>query len=410
MAAGRSYAVAVMTSTPRWHDALLPGELRDGPQGRRSARDWLVDVLMYLIAVGVGLVVLLDSRKQHSDWMLFLDVALGIAALVLLWWRRARPTAVGVVTAAASIVSGLAAGPALLGAFNVALRGSRRGILAVVGVTALVVVLFPLIYPPTDGYLLNVLVGLLLMGVVFGWGLLARVGREQLLALRDRASRVETEERLRIEQAREAERRRIAGEMHDVLAHRVSLLSLHAGALEFRPDAPPEEIAEAAGVIRATAHQALEELRAVIGVLRDGADGRVPEPPQPTLAEIPALVDESRAAGMRVTCQIDVADADGASAALGRTAYRVVQEGLTNARKHAPAAAVAVAVTGGPQLVIEVVSRRAVGIAVGAEPPPGAGTGLIGLNERVALVGGTLQHGLDGAGDFVLRATLPWTA
>jgi signal transduction histidine kinase len=400
-----------MTSTPRWHDALLPGELRDGPTGRRSARDWLVDVLMYVIAVGVGVVVLADSWEQHSDWMLLLDVGLGLAALVLLWWRRARPTAVGVATAAASIVSGLAAGPALLGAFNVALRGSRRGILAVVGVTALVVVLFPLIYPPADGYLLNVLVGVLLMAVVFGWGLLARVGREQLLVLRDRASRVEAEQRLHIEQAREAERRRIAREMHDVLAHRVSLLSLHAGALEFRPDAPPEEIAEAAGVVRATARQALEELRAVIGVLRDGVDGGTPEPPQPTLAQIPALVEESRAAGMHVTCEIDIADADCVSAALGRTAYRVVQEGLTNARKHAPAAAVAVAVTGGRQLTIEVVSRRAVGVGVGvaAEPPPGAGTGLIGLNERVALVGGTLEHGLDGAGDFVLRATLPWT-
>ena len=86
--------------------------------------------------------------------------------------------------------------------------------------------------------------------------------------------------------------------MHDVLAHRVSLLSLHAGALEFRPDAPPEEIAEAAGVIRATAHAALQELREVIGVLREGEDGA--EPPQPTLADVPALVEESRAAGMRV--------------------------------------------------------------------------------------------------------------
>jgi signal transduction histidine kinase len=400
-----------MTSTPRWHDALLPGELRDDPKGRRSARDWLVDVVMYLVAAGVGIAVLLDSWKQHGDWALLLDIALGLAAFVPLWWRRARPNAVGAITAAASIVSGLAAGPALLGAFNVALRGSRRGILVVVGLSAVVVVLFPLIYPASGGYLLNVLVGVLLMAVVFGWGLLARVRREHLLALRERASRLETEQRLHIEQAREAERRRIAGEMHDVLAHRVSLLSLHAGALEFRPDAPPEEIAEAAGVIRTTAHQALEELRAVIGVLRDGADGDTPEPPQPTLSEIPALVDESRAAGMRVTCQIDVADADGTSAALGRTAYRVVQEGLTNARKHAPAAAVAVTVTGGRQLVIEVVSRRAVGVAaaVAAEPPPGAGTGLIGLNERVALVGGALEHGLDGAGDFVLRATLPWT-
>ncbi|MGH2944662.1 MAG: sensor histidine kinase, partial [Solirubrobacteraceae bacterium] len=337
-----------MTSTPRWHDTLLPGELRDDPRGRRSARDWLVDVLMYLIAVGVGVVVLLETWDQHGDWAVVLDIGLGLTSLVLLWWRRARPDAVGAATAAASIVSGLAAGPALIGAFNVALRGSRRGILVVVGVSAAAVVLVPLIYPPSDGYLLNVFVGVLLMAVVFGWGLLVRVRREQLLALRERAVRLEAEQRLRIEQAREAERRRIAREMHDVLAHRVSLLSLHAGALEFRPDAAPEEIAEAAGVIRASAHAALEELRAVIGVLRDGADEGAPEPPQPTLGQIPALVDESRTAGMRVTCRIEVDDVDGAPAALGRTAYRVVQEGLTNARKHADGSPVTLTVTGEP--------------------------------------------------------------
>ena len=88
--------------------------------------------------------------------------------------------------------------------------------------------------------------------------------------------------------------------MHDVLAHRISLLCLHAGALEFRADAPPDEVARAAGVIRDTAHEALEDLREVIGVLREGATATTPERPQPTLADLPALVDESRAAGMQV--------------------------------------------------------------------------------------------------------------
>ena len=109
--------------------------------------------------------------------------------------------------------------------------------------------------------------------VVIGWGLFVRARRELIDSLRERAERAEAEQRRRLEQAREAERRRIAREMHDVLAHRVTLLSLHAGALEFRPDAPPEEIAEAAGVIRASAHAALQELREVIGVLRDGSRG-----------------------------------------------------------------------------------------------------------------------------------------
>jgi signal transduction histidine kinase len=391
-----------------WHHQLLPGELRDEPDGRRSARDWIVDVTMYLVAVGIGLLVLIDTWDAHSEWLAVVDIALGVGGLILLWWRRSHPDEVGIALTIAGTVSGFAAGPGLIAAFNVALRGSRGGIKAVVVLSVIAIQVYPRIYDADEPYWLNVFVGALITVVVLSWGLLVRVRREHLRSLRDRATAIESEQRLRIEQARDAERRRIAREMHDVLAHRVSLLSLHAGALEFRPDAPPEEVAEAAGVIRANAHAALQELRAVIGVLREGEQRDVPEPPQPTLADIPALVDESRAAGVRVTCRIDAAE--GLPPALGRTAYRIVQEGLTNARKHAPAAAVDVAVTGGDPLVVAVVSRRPVGVTAAAAPLPGAGSGLIGLGERVALAGGTLEHGPDAAGDFVLRATLPWTA
>jgi len=399
------------SGTPRWHNPLLPGELREHPDGRRSARDWVVDVVMYLIAIGVGLAVAVDTWDVHGELMMLVDIVLGVACLIALWWRRSHPGRIGVLTAVASIVSGLAAGPALIAGFNVALRGTRREIGAVVAATAAAIVLFPLVYPPGDSLALNIFVGSLLMAVVIGWGLFARVRREQVLSLRERAARLEAEQQLRIEQARDAERRLIAREMHDVLAHRVSLLSLHAGALEFRPDASPEEIAEAAGVIRATAHSALEELRQVIGVLRDGAEGNEPEPPQPTLADIPALVEESRTAGMRVTCELEVPHAESVPDAVGRAAYRVVQEGLTNARKHSPAAAADVTVTGGMGwIVVRVVSRRPVGVAVATERLPGAGSGLIGLGERVALAGGELEHGPDASGDFVLRAALPRTA
>ena len=399
-----------MTSTPRWHNALLPGELHEHPDGRRSARDWVVDVLLYLIAVGVGIGVAADTWSEHGGLMMLIDIVLGVACVIALWWRRAHPGTVGMVTAAASVVSALAAGPAVVAGFNVALRATRREIVAVVAVTVVAIVLFPVVYPPGDSFLLNVLVGGLLMAVVLGWGLFARVRREQLLSLRERAARLESEQRLHVEQARDAERRRIAREMHDVLAHRVSLISLHAGALEFRPDAPPGEIADAAAVIRASARSALEELREVIGVLRERGDGGEPEPPQPTLADVPALIEESRTAGMRVRCRIDVAGGETAPDVLGRTVYRIVQEGLTNARKHAPAATVDVCVgRDGQAVVVEVVSRRPVGVGLAAEPLPGAGSGLIGLSERVALAGGELQHGPDATGDFVLRAMLPWS-
>jgi signal transduction histidine kinase len=391
----------------RWQNALLPGELRDDSDGGRSARDWIVDLLMYAIAFGAGVGVLADSWEEHSDTLVFVDIVLGVVCLVSLWWRRSHPGAVGTLAAIAGAASASAAGPGLIAGFNVALRGTRREIIRVIAISVVAIQVYPRIYDSGEPYLLEVFVGGLIGAIVISWGLLARVGRQHVLELRDRAARMEAEQQLRIEHARDAERRRIAREMHDVLAHRVSLLSLHAGALEFRRDASPEEVAEAAGVIRETARAALEDLRQVIGVLRDGSESGTPEPPQPTLADVPALVEESRAAGMRVTCRVEV-DGD-VPPALGRTVYRIVQEGLTNARKHAPAAAVDVAISGEERLVVEVVSRRPVGVALAARSLPGAGSGLIGLSERVALAGGELQHGPDAAGDFVLRATLPWT-
>jgi signal transduction histidine kinase len=398
---------------PRWQRMLLPGELRGGADGRRSARDWVVDLVMYGVAVGLSTVVLASTWSDHSGLALAVDFALGAVSFVALWFRRSHPLAVGVIAGSASLVSGAAGGPALLALFNVAIRASRPAILGMAALALTSTAIFPLLYPGNDLYSTQLVLGVLITGVVVGWGLFVRVQRELVLSLRERATRLEAEQRLRVEQAREAERLRIAREMHDVLAHRVSLLSLHAGALEFHPDASAEEVAQAAAVIRASAHAALEELRDVIGVLREGTPGSAPEPPQPTLAEVPALVEESRLAGMRVRWHIDVPGDALLPAALGRAAYRIVQEGLTNARKHAPAAAVEVTITAEPgtALVVEVVSRRAVGVAASAALVlPGAGTGLVGLAERIALAGGELEHGPDGAGDFVLRATLPWSA
>jgi signal transduction histidine kinase len=394
----------------RWQRMLLPGELR-GVDGRRSVRDWAVDVLMYIVAAAISGLVLVTTWDDHGSAALVVDFVIGAATYVALWWRRSHPVAVGVATGIASIVSAVASGPALLALFNAALRADRRAVLAIAGLALISTATFPLVYPGDDDYTTQIVLGVLITAVVVGWGLFVRVQRELVLSLRERAARLEAEQRLRVEQAREAERLRIAREMHDVLAHRVSLLSLHAGALEFHRDASAEEVAEAAAVIRASAHAALEELREVIGVLREGTPAAAPEPPQPTLAEVPALVEDSRRAGMRVRTRIDVPDDATLPTALGRATYRIVQEGLTNARKHAPGAAVDVTITAraGTELVVEVVSRRAVGVVAAGPAIPGAGTGLVGLAERVALAGGRLEHGPDGAGDFVLRATLPWS-
>jgi signal transduction histidine kinase len=396
-------------SFARWQLALVPSGLYEASSGRRSARDWFVDVAMFLLSVGLGAFLLASVRNDRSGLANALDLAVGLVACLALWLRRSRPVPVAVLTLAASALVAMAGGAALVAMLNAAIRAPRRALLPVAVLALAASAIFPLLNPGAGPFLEQLLVGLLLTAVAIGWGLFVRARRELIGSLRERAERLESEQRWHVERARETERRRIAHEMHDVLAHRLSLLSVHAGALEFRPDAPAEDVAEAAAVIRTAASAALEELRDVIGVLRDGAEESA-EPPQPTLAQLPALLEESRSAGMRVRAQIDAPAAESMPDALGRTAYRVVQEGLTNARKHAPNAAVEVTIAADARagLVVEVVSRRPVGVgAKAALATSGGGAGLIGLAERLALVGGELEHGPDTNGDFVMRATLP---
>ena len=262
------------------------------------------------------------------------------------------------------------------------------------------------IHPQGDSLATYYLTGICGAAVVVAWGMFRRSRRQ---ARREHLRRTEAEERLRVEQIRHSERERIAREMHDVLAHRISLLSLHAGALEFRPDAPPEEVARAAAVIRASAHQALEDLRVVIGVLRDGPDGPGPEPPQPTLAALPGLLEESRAAGMRIQAEVGLPDLAAVPDAIGRHALRIVQEALTNARKHATAAPVELRLDGAPGHGLTIEVRNPVPALATAEPKiPGTGAGLLGLAERATLSGGRFEHGLDEHGQFRLHAWLPW--
>jgi signal transduction histidine kinase len=307
-----------------------------------------------------------------------------------------------------SLTTGGAAGVA---AFSVAVRRPLRttvwiGLFAIV--TALIATA---IYPdPKMPYWTDAVIVVLLSVAIIGWGSLVRARRQVVVSLAERARRAEAEQRLKEEQARRAERTRIAREMHDVLAHRLSLLSLHAGALEFRPDAPRDEIARAAAVIRSSAHQALEDLREVIGVLREeGPDVR--EPPQPSISQVADLVAESEEAGTRVRLDDRLADWAGFPASAGRTAFRIVQEGLTNARKHAPKAPVSVTIDGSPGAGVTLEVRQPLRPLQSKQAAiPGSGTGLVGVAERVNLAGGRLEHGPTNGGEYRLWAWLPWPA
>jgi signal transduction histidine kinase len=386
---------------------VLSREDDDAPVAARTRRDWIVDTVLFLLAAVLALSSAMTSARQglHSP-MLVIDAIGAALACLALWWRRRRPLEVGLALVGLLVVSpaaGVAAGVTL---YTVA--AYRRWQLACL-VAAAQVALLPLtraVQPPVLSPAVYYLLGVLGPAVIVAWGMFRRSRRQ---AQRERAGRAEAVEQLRVEQIRYAERTRIAREMHDVLAHRISLLSLHAGVLEFRPDAPPEEIARAAAVIRASAHQALEDLRAVIGVLRDGPDGPEPEPPQPTLAALPGLLEESRAAGMRIRAEVGLPDLAAVPDAIGRHALRIVQEALTNARKHATAAPVELRLDGAPGHGLTIEVRNPTPALATAEPKiPGTGAGLLGLAERATLSGGRLEHGLDEHGQFRLHAWLPW--
>lgn len=228
--------------------------------------------------------------------------------------------------------------------------------------------------------------------------------REARAALQERLAAMERERALAEENSRVEERNRIAREMHDVLAHKISLISMHAGALAYRDDLSRDEIRDAAQTIQDSSHQALNELRVILGQLRQTGDDAAPAKPQPTLAELPELVAEHRAAGRQISVEVQLDGQPGQ--AVGRHAYRVIQEALTNAAKHAPGTATQLTVVGGPQQGVRV--RVANPLSYAATATPGSGMGLIGLEERVELVGGRMTAASDGAGNFVVEVWMPW--
>ncbi|WP_225727750.1 MULTISPECIES: histidine kinase [unclassified Nocardia] len=351
-----------------------------------------------------------DVDGALRAWFRVGDPLVGIGCLALTGYRRRYPFAIAAIVTVLSTAAISAGGAAMLALCSLATRRRYPETIAVaIGGVLTGMLTDYLIYPRRPGstpewYGPSVVVTATVAVVAVGFAVGAR--RDLVWSLRIRAETAEREQHARAAEARILERHRIAREMHDVLAHRISILAMHAGALGFRTDLSREQITDTAKTIATNAHLALEELRQVLGVLRaeDAADA--PEPPQPTLADLPRLVAEARAGGMTVSVVDNTGG--GVPETSGRTAYRIAQEGLTNARKHAPGATVRVRIEGGPDRDLTV------DIANSAPEYPSdttsSGYGLLGLAERAELVGGTIDYGPDHNGGFRLRAVLPWSA
>ncbi|MGO4258465.1 sensor histidine kinase [Marmoricola sp. RAF53] len=367
--------------------------------------------VLCLAVSGLAWWELLPQQWNHHPGLFWLDLAGGVASFVLVFFRRRWPFGVAMAITVIGLFSASAAGPGVLAYVSLATRRRIPQILAV-GATSVVVGQVFYAYQPdpsADPFWLNIFIGILLAVAFATFGMYIGSRRELIWTLQERARQAEAEQELRMDQARSAERERIAREMHDVLAHRISLVTMHAGALAYRTDLPPEQVRETAELIQAKAHEALTDLRQVLGVLR--ADDRgtpgTGDRPQPTLDDLARLLEESRDGGMVVDLADGLAGRQPAEQ-VGRTLYRIVQEGLTNARKHAPRTHVTVRLDGDPESGATVVVRNAKPVGVSRSTTPGSGLGLVGLRERAALAGGTLVVE-DTRDAFVLRGWLPWS-
>lgn len=381
---------------------------RPAPEEYQPELRWYSHLWRTVLMLAISVVVWFTIADRQTEQLFLLDIAFGLPCVVLVFFRRRWPLPVAVLTSLLSSVSSLGAGPATLAAVSLATR-RRWPQVVFVGLLSLATAqLFTEVQPPTDAQpaWLTFATNVVFMSAILAWGMYIGSRRELLWTLRKRAERAEAEQELRVGRARTTERARIAREMHDVLAHRISQISMHAGALSFRDDLTAEEMRESAAVIQEKAHEALTDLRGVLGVLRDGS-GELLDRPQPTYPDLPELVDEARELGLNIAFDDRLDLTRPVPDVVGRTLYRIVQEGITNARKHAPGALLSIDVSGSPDDGIAFELRNPLGF--GPTTTPGAGLGLIGLSERAELRGGRLEHRREGH-SFVVRGWIPWAA
>ncbi|NUR07931.1 MAG: histidine kinase [Nocardioidaceae bacterium] len=383
------------------------------PEQYNPPLTWRSHAWRTTLALAVSAVLWPATAKlqwEQARPLFWVDLLVGVLCFVLVFFRRRWPLPVAAVTAVLGAVSVSSAGAGMLASVSFATRRHVAQIIAVGLLGLLGAVVYPMIGPSPDHdpWWITFAFGLAFTVAMLVWGMYLGSRRELLWTLRDRAERAEAEQELRVAQGRANERARIAREMHDVLAHRISLITMHAGALAYRTDLSADEMRGTAELIQTKSHEALADLRQVLGVLR--SDGELPQDrPQPTFCDLRELVHEAEESGMHVQYVEEVRDAPAMPEQVGRTTYRIVQEGLTNARKHAPGVTVLVRVAGSAEEGVDISIRNPARTAgTNGSATPGAGLGLVGLNERAKLAGGRLDASRDG-GTFELHGWLPWT-
>lgn len=372
----------------------------------RLARiQWPSEPIAWVLAALIASGGLLQAAAPRSLLPLPLAVSavLECATGLLLAWRRDRPTLVAAVVAGASLLTVQAALPFAM--YSLARRRATSPLRYGVYATAV-------LSPFTTGVpVVGVMGAALLVGAPAWRGTVIRYRHTRLEQLAERAEQAEREALLIARRVRAEERAALAREMHDVVAHEVSLITLHAGALSVDPQ-ESERARETGELVRVTGRRALAQLRQILDVLRDPETVESSFQPGPALRDLPRLLADSAAAGVPVdwapwsaTVPEVRSGARPLPSAAEHTVYRVVQEALTNIRKHAHGARATLGLRVNGEMLECEVTNPVTGVS-GEAAGEGAGLGLRGLRERAALLGGTLDiENRDGV--FRVRVRLP---
>jgi signal transduction histidine kinase len=378
----------------------------------------VADGLLALVAAGLSLAQLQGFPSPRSRGAL--NVALVLLQTLPLVFRRRAPFTVFAVAAAAAAVQGTLQlrGPLFaflalnLALYSLAAYGDHRLAVRAVAVWACLLTvrlgyLIATSWPQvTISGLSDVVDDYVLLAAAWTLGEGVRQRRVHAAELEDRAARLEREREEKARQAVIQERLRIARELHDVVAHSLSVIGVQAGAARLVLDADPDPtgVREAVAAIEATANQAMAEMRRALGILRATEPSGVALAPLPGLGQLPALRDQLRSAGLSVDLTV-TGEPRPVATSIDLSLYRIVQEALTNALKHARATRAEVVVGyGAHDITVEVTDD-------GRGPPPSAarsqGAGTIGMRERVALFSGELQVGPRAQGGYAVRVCLP---
>jgi signal transduction histidine kinase len=378
--------------------------------GRDSTRARVADVLLITLIAGMGFAtaVALGTPAMWPAWFGPVEQILGVVCCVLLWWRRTHPIAVAtVLVVGGALLASVSIAP-LVALYTVALTCSTRVTTIFVALN-LISVVGPLLLRPETPASLPFLLASHIVGVVAAaaLGLVIRSRRQLVDSLRERARAAEVEAALRATQAEHEAREELAREMHDVLGHRLSLLSVQAGALSYNRDTAAADVARAAEEIRRNAHSALQDLREVLDVLRSPQAAAS----TPGISDLPALLAEVAMSETPPRLVDDTGLTTGdteVTAIIACTLYRFVQEGLTNVRKHAPGAETTIRIRGSRGHGIDAAVENGPATRAPLDSGPSSGGGIRGLAERATLVGGHIEHGPSSDGGWLLTIRLPW--